>query len=115
MNDIATSALLALGTAFTLFAALGLVRMPDFYTRMQAMTKGTTLGVGLIMGAVALHFTGGPAVTRALAIVLFFFATSPAGGQMLSRAAYLLGVKPHQDTHRDDLADVYKTSPRTND
>ena len=35
------------GTAFCFLGALGLLRMPDFYSRMQAITKGTTLGVGL--------------------------------------------------------------------
>lgn len=95
------------GTAFCFLGALGLLRMPDFYSRMQAITKGTTLGVGLVMIGVALFFREGPAVTRAIALVLFLFATSPVGGHMVARAAYILGVPLWSGTKSDAMADSY--------
>ncbi|MDI9640894.1 monovalent cation/H(+) antiporter subunit G [Kamptonema cortianum] len=107
MADIPVILLLGLGCLFVFLAALGLVRMPDFYNRMQAMTKGTTLGVGLVMLAVTIHFGGGPAGTRALAVVLFLFATAPVGAHMLARAAYLLGVEKWSGTRSDALIGVY--------
>ncbi|WP_368733921.1 cation:proton antiporter, partial [Klebsiella pneumoniae] len=46
--------LLVLGTLFTLFASLGILRMPDLYTRMHAATKAGTAGLSLLLLAVAL-------------------------------------------------------------
>lgn len=102
MIEIFVSTFLILGCLFTFVAALGLVRMPDFYCRMQSVTKGTTLGVGLVMLAVAIFFNSGAGASRAVAVVLFFFVTSPAAGHMLSRAAYLIRM-PMKDT-QDSMA-----------
>lgn len=104
----AIAALMVLGTLFCFLASLGLVRMPDFYSRLQATTKATTLGAGLVMLAVGLFFAGEAAVTRAVAIVLFLFVTAPVSGQMLSRAAYLLGVKPWDKTLADALEPYFE-------
>ena len=98
---------MVLGTVFCFLAALGLVRMPDFYSRLQATTKATTLGAVFVMGAVALFFSAEAAITRATAIVLFLFVTAPVSGHMLSRAAYILGVKPWDKTKSDALKDHY--------
>ncbi|MCB0824938.1 MAG: monovalent cation/H(+) antiporter subunit G [Armatimonadetes bacterium] len=106
-TEILVTIFIGLGTAFCFLGALGLLRMPDFYSRMQATTKGTTLGVGLVMIGVALFFREGPAVTRAIALVLFLFATAPVGGHMVARAAYILGVPLWPGTKSDAMADAY--------
>ena len=46
MTDVATGMLWIAGSAFAFLAALGVVRMPDVFTRMQASTKASTLGLG---------------------------------------------------------------------
>lgn len=102
-SPIVVGLFLILGTAFCLLAALGLVRMPDFYCRLQATTKATTLGTGFVMIAVALYFGEGPPVTRALAVVLFLLVTNPVSGHMLSRAAYMLGVPLSSRTLSDAM------------
>ena len=109
LTEISIAVLMILGTLFCFLAALGLVRMPDFYSRLQATTKATTLGAGLVMIAVALDFSGQGAVTRAVAIILFLFVTAPVSGHMLSRAAYLLGVRPGRQTRSDALQSYFKT------
>jgi multicomponent Na+:H+ antiporter subunit G len=103
MTEIIVSSLLLLGCLFTLVAGIGLVRMPDFYCRMQAIGKGTTLGVALVMLGVAIYFADTPgASSRAVVVILFLFVTSPASGQMLSRAAYLLRTEKSET--KDSLA-----------
>lgn len=104
IREVSVGFLLIFGTAFCLLAAMGLIRMPDFYSRLQAITKATTLGAGCVMLAVAVHFAGGPAVTRALAILLFLFVTAPVSGHMLSRAAYMMGVPLWSNTISDALS-----------
>ena len=73
MNEILSSALLIIGATFALLAGVGVLRMPDLFMRMQASTKASTLGIGCIIGAVAIHFGELSITTRAVAIVLFIF------------------------------------------
>lgn len=88
MNDIVTSILLVSGGAFSLLAAMGLIRMPDVLTRMQTATKGVTFGGGLLLLAVALHFQGLGTTARALAGVVFLLITSPVAAHVIGRASY---------------------------
>lgn len=88
MNDIVTSILLVSGGAFSLLAAIGLIRMPDVLTRMQTATKGVTFGGGLLLLAVALHFQGLGTTARALAGIVFLLITSPVAAHVIGRASY---------------------------
>lgn len=118
IQDAVTLGLLAGGTFFILVAGLGTIRMPDVFTRMHAITKAGTLGVGLTMAAVAVHFGGQPEiVTRAVAVLVFTLITSPASAQMIGRAAYLVGVPMAKESVRDDLrdADPLRTFEAVND
>ena len=93
-----------LGAAWILVAAIGLLRLPDIYTRIHACTKPATLGVSLLVGALALE-SGDPGIAaRAVLIVLFFLLTAPVAGHRLSRAAYLAGVARCPSTGVDELA-----------
>lgn len=78
--EFAVSALLVIGAAFALLGPLGLARLPDFYTRLHAPTKVTTLGVGGMALASMLYFSfqgDGPNL-HAIACVLFLFLTAPS-------------------------------------
>lgn len=88
MNDIISSILLVSGGAFSLLAAVGLIRMPDVLTRMQTATKGVTFGGGLLLLAVALHFQGLGTTARALAGMVFLLITSPVAAHVIGRASY---------------------------
>ena len=92
-----------------LLAAIGMVRMPDVLTRMHSSTKSGTLGVGLIMLGVALVFGDFAIGVRALAIVIFMFATTPVSAHMIARAAYLSGVQLWEGTLSDELRGRYDT------
>ncbi len=54
MIELLLSVLILAGAIFTFIGALGLVRLPDFYTRLHAPTKATTLGVGSLLIASAI-------------------------------------------------------------
>ena len=104
--DLVTLGLLAAGVFFIMVAGIGTLRMPDVFTRMHAITKAGSLGVGLCMVAVAVHFHSHvEIVTRAIAIIVFTLLTSPASAQMIGRAAYFIGVPMAPSTGQDDLRD----------
>lgn len=92
--EIVASVLLMIGTAFTLIGSIGLVRLPDFYTRMHAPTKATTLGVSAVLAAAALTIPGGVLAVglKMLLVIIFLFLTAPIGAHMMGRAARHGGV-----------------------
>lgn len=103
--DLLTALLASAGLFFMLVAAMGVLRMPDLFTRMHAATKASTLGISGILLAALVYFQATGAVTTKVAlIVLFFFLTAPVGAHALGRAAYLCGVPMWPQTHRFDLA-----------
>jgi len=85
--DAASWALIAAGSAFAVIGALGLLRMPDFYTRMHAASVTDTLGAALLLAGMMLQ-AGFSLVAVKLAIIgaLVFF-TSPTATHALARAA----------------------------
>ncbi|MES9972324.1 MAG: monovalent cation/H(+) antiporter subunit G [Candidatus Thiodiazotropha sp.] len=84
--------ILLLGATFTLLGALGLVRMPDVYNRIQAGTKAVTLGaLSLLLGIGLLY----PAWwSKLLVIALMILVTNPIGSSTIARALLMAGVKP---------------------
>ena len=92
MTEIVTAVLVIMGALFAFFAALGVLRLPDVLIRMHASTKAGTLGCGLILAAVAVHFGETGIVARAAAAIVFLLLTAPVGAHMIGRAAYRTGV-----------------------
>lgn len=105
MSDILIRILCTLGAAFILIAALGIYRMPDFYTRLSVTVKAGTLGVGCILASVAIYFYDFSVSTKVFAIIFFLFITSPVAAYMISRTAYLSGVKLWKESTIDELKD----------
>jgi multicomponent Na+:H+ antiporter subunit G len=85
---------LLLGAAFLLLGALGILRMPDVYNRIQAGTKSVTLGaVAFLLGVALLH----PAWwAKVVCIAGFILFTSPVASSTIARALFLAGVRPWQ-------------------
>ncbi|WP_062350308.1 monovalent cation/H(+) antiporter subunit G [Bacillus kwashiorkori] len=95
---------LLIGAFFSLVAALGVVRLPDVYTRNHAASKSATLGVMVILiGTFIYFYAAGHSNTRLLLALVFIFLTSPVGGHLINRAAYYSGVKLWDKSIRDDL------------
>ena len=95
--------LLILGAIFTLLAAIGVVRLPDLYTRMHAASKAGAVGGGLILLAVAVVSMDAAVALRAIIGVIFLLLTTPVSAHLLARASYIAGYHAHESTLRDDL------------
>ncbi|MBY5958208.1 monovalent cation/H(+) antiporter subunit G [Membranicola marinus] len=103
MTDIAIMIIITLGALFVLFAALGIVRMPDLYLRISVTTKAATLGVGMILIGAAMYFNEASITTRALAIVFFLILTAPVGAHLIGNTSYYKGVPLWNRSKVDDL------------
>jgi len=91
--------LLFIGSIFMFLAALGLIRMPDIFTRLQAATKAATLGAFSILFGVLLYHPHWAA--KLILIVFFILLTSPVGSSSIARSALLFGNKPWQSPKQD--------------
>lgn len=91
MKDILTSLLLLSGSLFALVSAIGVLRLPDLYNRMHAASKAGTLGAGLTMIAVMMHFLKSGITIQSLAILAFIILTAPVAAHVIARAAYRTG------------------------
>lgn len=104
MNVISTGFLLT-GCGFLILAALGIVRMPDLYTRMSSASKAVTLGVGCLAIGLAVHMNDPGVTTRAALLILLFLLKAPVAAHMLGRAAYTSGVPLWDATSVDEMKD----------
>lgn len=87
-------ALVALGVAFVLIGSIGVLRLPDFYSRAHAATKPDTLGLVLAMLGLAVRHGVSVNSAKLLLIVLFVFLANPAAAHALGRSAARSGVQP---------------------
>jgi multicomponent Na+:H+ antiporter subunit G len=108
MIHLIVAALVAIGTTFTLLAAIGILRMPDVYMRLQVSTKGASLGAGCVLLAVPVFFADLGIAVRALLIIAFIFLTTPISAHMLARAAYMVGVPLWEGSVVDELEGRYR-------
>lgn len=107
MTDILIMILSTVGAIFVLISSIGIVRMPDFYTRLSITIKAATLGIGCILTAAAIHFAEFSTTTKVLAIVFFLFITSPVAAFLIARSAYISGIKLWKRSVVDELQDKY--------
>jgi multicomponent Na+:H+ antiporter subunit G len=107
MKDWIVAGLLIFGAAFSFLAAVGIVRLPDVFTRMQASTKASTLGLGCMLLALAIHFSDLSVTTRSFLVILFVFITSPIAAHMIGRVAYLMKEPLWEGTLIDELEGRY--------
>ncbi|MEO0074757.1 MAG: monovalent cation/H(+) antiporter subunit G [candidate division WOR-3 bacterium] len=90
-----------IGVCFALLGCLGLVRFPDLYNRMQAATKGVTLGAcGLMFGVFLLKGFSVMGV-KALVCATFILLTMPVAAHVLARSSLLFGIKMWHKTQLD--------------
>ena len=70
-----------------LISSIGILRLPDFYIRMSAITKGATLGVGLILLGMAIYFNQADIFFKVMIIITFIFITAPVAAHVIARTA----------------------------
>jgi monovalent cation/proton antiporter MnhG/PhaG subunit len=96
--------LLWIGAVFTLIAAIGIVRFPDFFLRMHASAKAATVGIVSGLLALTLHFDDPAIRARALLIALFMSITAPIVAQVLTHAALVARTPMCARTHCNEWA-----------
>ena len=87
-------ACLVAGGLFCVIGALGMLRMPDFYTRMHAASVIETLGAALILAGLLLQAGFTLVAVKLLFVGVLIFFASPTATHALARAAMVRGLKP---------------------
>lgn len=106
MNEVfqyLAALVIVVGSVFAMLAAVGILRLPDLYTRMHAASKAGVVGAGLILLAVVLGSPDGAVLLRAILGILFLVLTTPVSAHLLARAAYKAGIHPGPETMLNDL------------
>ena len=107
MKELLAFILVGVGSLFVLLASIGVLRMPDLFTRMHPSSKAATLGAVMILIGIAVHFEDGAIAVRAVLICLFLFLTAPVASHMIARAGFLSGVPLAEETTIDELSGHY--------
>jgi len=107
MLELFLSLLILVGAGFVFIGSFGLLRLRDFYSRLHAPTKATTLGVGSLLVASAVFFSyqdEGLSLHEIL-VTLFLFITAPVGAHLMAKAALHLRLRSLAKTPADELLD----------
>ncbi|EUJ43073.1 monovalent cation/H+ antiporter subunit G [Listeria rocourtiae FSL F6-920] len=107
--EIIISIMILIGASLSILAAIGVIRLPDVYTRTHAAGISNTFGVSLLLFATVGYFfhTGEGFNARVLLAILFIYLTTPIASHLINRAAYDTGV-PLAIRIRDQLRSVKK-------
>lgn len=104
------------GVALLLLAALGVIRMPDLYMRMQTASKASTLGAGCVLLAAGMLSSDGSTAVRAVLAVIFLMMTTPIAAHLIARSGYRKKVAFSSETQMiDALPDDSDTTPSQSD
>ncbi|WP_437309293.1 monovalent cation/H(+) antiporter subunit G [Sorangium sp. So ce388] len=111
--ELVEGALLVIGCIFMLLAAVGILRMPDLFTRLQVTSKASVFGMMCILLASALHFDDPAVTTRAIVIIAFVVLTMPVATHLLARAGYTTNTPLSPETVVNELAGHYDPTTHT--
>ena len=103
MTALLSALFLVAGAALCLIAALGVLRLPDFFMRMHAATKAGVVGCGLLLIGVAFAEPSAGMWFKVMIAIAFLLLTQPIAGHLLARAGYLAGVPLWGGTREDQL------------
>jgi len=92
--DVASAALLGAGGLACLVGAFGVLRMPDFYTRLHAASLVDSVGAGLMLAGLLLQAGLSLVAVKLAAIGLLLFLTGPAATHAIAKAALERGLQP---------------------
>lgn len=104
--EMAGAIFMLLGSIVFFLSALGIIRMPDVYNRIQTGTKATTLGIILVMiGLALLHPQWTP---KLVILILFIILTNPISSHVVARGAHFSRIKMSDKTVADKLEENEK-------
>lgn len=94
ISTLGTLVSMASGLFFVLAGTVGVLRLPDFYTRLHAAGMTDTLGAELILIALLFQADSLQMVLKLLLVAFFLLVTSPTATHAVAHAAYRAGLKP---------------------
>lgn len=103
MRTALTAAFLLLGAGASFSAGLGLLRLPDLFTRMHAATKSQAVGLLLVLAGVGVRFPTIEVLTSLVLVALLQIITVPVAAHLVGRAAYRTGHVDRELLHTDEL------------
>jgi len=92
--QIISMAVVASGAFFLLVGSIGIIRLPDFYSRSHATSKSDTLGLMLVLAGLAIYEGVALNSLKLLLVLAFVALTNPVGAHALARAALQFGLRP---------------------
>ena len=96
--DILTWLLLISGAVFSMIGGFGIIRLPEFFSRMHAGGITDTLGSGLIIGGLMLQGGLSLVTVKLFMIIFFLIITSPTACHALAKSALAQGMQPELDS-----------------
>lgn len=99
--DVIVLALAWLGALLVLIAAVGVVRMPDLFSRLQASSKAPALALWCLLIALCLHLGSWSVIARAGVLIAFVFVTAPIAAHLIARAGFATGTELEDATAVD--------------
>lgn len=94
VKDPAAMALILVGLFFLVVAAIGVLRLPDIYTRCHAVSLADSLGAFFLLAGLALHASINMVLVKILAVLVLLYLLNPAIAHLTVRAAHRSGLKP---------------------
>ena len=100
--DILSWVLLGAGSIFVVIGGIGIIRMPDFYTRLHPVGVTDTMGAGLILAGLCLQAGFSLVMLKLVLIFIFLMFTSPAASHATARAALAAALPPRLAKTEDE-------------
>lgn len=97
----------AAGIFFMLTSGIGLLRMPDIFSRMHAAGNATTIGISLLLVSTGIHFWDQDQFLRMLLLIVLIFGTAPIATSAMARAAYRTTSARALHLEYDDLGNKH--------
>lgn len=94
IQNIVSIIFVVIGIIFMLVGSIGILRLPDFYSRTHAVSKSDTLGIMFVIIGLVIYEGFTQSSLKLLLIVLFIALANPVGTHALARAAYKKGLNP---------------------
>jgi len=105
LADLIAAALLLVGLLFMFIGSIGVVRLPDGYHRIHAVSVCATLGLTGMLLAACFHIGSAVLISKAAMTIVFLFVAAPAGSHLLAKAAHDARLELWEKTLSDELAE----------
>ena len=94
ISEIISVVMICLGAFFLFVGGLGIIRLPDFYTRSHAISKSDTLGIMMVLAGLAVYEGFTVSSIKLIIAIIFVAVANPTGTHALARAGFKYGLRP---------------------